>query len=227
MCWQCDNPDGTTEEYLDVLRATIRDHGWAVQYVESENRPFAYTVGLPGRGLPELLMTGLPADTACRVLNSIAHMIVDDGTLLTPAMHIDYEDRFLIEVVEVEHPDVHLKPRVAPAMFAEAFSRPTSPAVQSLFGYTGPRVFAILGRWFDAEIRAGRMREQPTPLLVQQLLGPIMFHLFTRPLAENASIPVLPDVDTVCDVFAENFLRAVTIGTQRSVTPSRERKRKP
>lgn len=119
------------------------------------------------------------------------------------------------------------EPRVAPAMFAEAFSRPTSPAVQSLFGYTGPRVFAILGRWFDAEIRAGRMREQPTPLLVQQLLGPIMFHLFIRPLAENASIPVLPDVDTVCDVFAENFLRAVTIGTQRSVTPSRERKRNP
>lgn len=36
-------------------------------------------------------------------------MIVDDGTTLEPAMHIDFEDRFLIEVVEVEHPDVHLK----------------------------------------------------------------------------------------------------------------------
>nr|WP_156686303.1 DUF4262 domain-containing protein [Mycobacterium sp. Marseille-P9652] len=109
MCWQCDNPGGTTEEYLDELRATILDHGWAVQYVESENRPFAYTVGLHGRGLPELLMTGLPPDTSCRVLNSIAHMIVDDGTHLAPAMHIDYENRFLIEVTEVEHPDVHLK----------------------------------------------------------------------------------------------------------------------
>lgn len=119
------------------------------------------------------------------------------------------------------------EPRVAPAMFAEAFSRPTSPAVQSLFGYTGPRVFAILGRWFDAEIRAGRMREQPTPLLVQQLLGPIMFHLFTRPATENASIPVFPDVDTVCGVFAENFLRAVTTGTQQTAAPSRERDRNP
>ncbi len=53
MCWQCDNPSATTEDYLNVLRATIRrDHGWAVQYVESDNRPFAYTVGLHSRGCP-------------------------------------------------------------------------------------------------------------------------------------------------------------------------------
>jgi hypothetical protein len=109
MCWQCDNPDGTTEDYLRELRETIQHHGWAVQYVESDKRPFAYTVGLHTRGLPELVMTGLTADVCCRVLNSIAHMAVDRGTVLAPAMHIDYEDRFLIEVVHVEHPDVHLK----------------------------------------------------------------------------------------------------------------------
>jgi len=33
MCWQCDNPGGTTKEYLDELRETIRVHGWAVQGV--------------------------------------------------------------------------------------------------------------------------------------------------------------------------------------------------
>lgn len=128
MCWQCDHPDATAEEYRDILRDTIRDHGWAVQYVESDRRPFAYTVGLHGRGLPELLITGLPADTACRVLNSLAHMIVDDGTTLAPAMHIDYQDRFLIEVVEVEHPDVHL--RYAVELF-------------------GPRVRALQMVWAD------------------------------------------------------------------------------
>lgn len=122
MCWQCDNPSGTTEDYLNELRATIEDHGWAVQFVESENRPFAYTVGLCDLGLPELLITGLSAKVSVRVLNSIAHMIVDDGTVLVPAMHIDYQDRFLIEVVEVEHPDVHLK-------FA---SRLFGPRVQAL-----------------------------------------------------------------------------------------------
>jgi hypothetical protein len=53
MCWQCDNPNGTTEDSLN-----------------------------------ELLV------------------MVDDGTILAPAMHIDYQDRFL---VEVDCPDVHLK----------------------------------------------------------------------------------------------------------------------
>ncbi len=108
MCWKCDNPNGTEEEYLDGLRATIDDHGWAVQYVESDKRPFAYTVGLTRRGLPELVITGMAPRTSMRLLNSIAHMITDDGTVLAPAMHIDYQNEFLLEVVEVEHPDVHL-----------------------------------------------------------------------------------------------------------------------
>ena len=113
MCWQCDNPHGTIDEYLDSLRDTIADHGWVVQFVEDERRPFAYTIGLHECGLPELLITGLQAQKSTRVLNSIAHMIVDDGTTLQPAVHIDYQGEFLLEVVEVEHPDVHLKFAVA------------------------------------------------------------------------------------------------------------------
>ncbi len=95
MCWKCDNPNGTIEDYLDELRRAMRDHGWAVQFVEHDKRPLAYTVGLHSRGLPELLITGLNPRVSTRVLNSIAHMIVDD--------------RFLMEVVEVDHPEVHLK----------------------------------------------------------------------------------------------------------------------
>lgn len=109
MCWQCDNPNGTTDQYLDELREIIADHGWAVQYVEDRSRPFAYTVGLTDRGLPELLITGMPAQKSARMLNSIAHQIVDDGMRLRPAVHIDYQGELLLEVVEVEHPDVHLK----------------------------------------------------------------------------------------------------------------------
>jgi hypothetical protein len=110
MCWKCENPNGTTEDYLEELRRMMRGHhGWAVQFVEHDKRPFAYTVGLHNRGLPELLITGLNPEVSTRVLNSIAHQIVDEDMVLAPAMHIDYEDRFLIEVVEVGHPDVHLK----------------------------------------------------------------------------------------------------------------------
>lgn len=109
MCWQCENPNGTTEEYLAELRDVIADHGWVVQYVEDASRPFAYTIGLSHRGLPELLITGMQSQKSARVLNSIAHQIVDDGMVLAPAVHIDYQGEFLLEVVEVEHPDVHLK----------------------------------------------------------------------------------------------------------------------
>ncbi|MGV0602946.1 DUF4262 domain-containing protein [Mycolicibacterium pulveris] len=54
MCWRCDNPDRPIEDYLDELWAIIRDHGWAVQFVEDEKRPFAYTIGLHDLGVPEL-----------------------------------------------------------------------------------------------------------------------------------------------------------------------------
>ena len=109
MCWQCDNPQRTTQDYLQILREIIRGHGWAVQFVESEQRPFAYTIGLHDKGLPELLITGLPPRTSARLLNSIAHQIFEDGVVLHPAMHIDFQSEFFLEVVEVEHPDVHLK----------------------------------------------------------------------------------------------------------------------
>jgi AcrR family transcriptional regulator len=106
------------------------------------------------------------------------------------------------------------EPRVAPAMFAEAFSRPNSPAVRSLFGYSGPRVFGVLGRWFETEIRSGQLRALPPLLLVQQLLGPIMIHLFMRPVAENIPATPMPDIDTMCDVFADAFIRAVGMAVE-------------
>ncbi|MUL67176.1 hypothetical protein BOO86_22065 [Mycobacterium sp. CBMA 234] len=113
MCWQCDNPDGTDEEYLDILRGMVRDHGWTVQFVEDGRRPFAYTIGLHDIGLPEMMITGMQPEPSARVLGSLAHQITEDGTFLRPAMHINYQNEFLFEVVDVEHPDVHLKYAVA------------------------------------------------------------------------------------------------------------------
>ena len=70
-----------------------------------------------------MLITGLPARTSKRLLNSIAHDMVDDGTVLRPAIHIDYQSEFLLEVVKVDHPDVHLG-------FAVAICGPDVRAVQ-------------------------------------------------------------------------------------------------
>ncbi|WP_273735199.1 TetR/AcrR family transcriptional regulator [Mycolicibacterium septicum] len=103
------------------------------------------------------------------------------------------------------------EPRVVPAMFAEAFARPNSPAVQSLFSYTGPRVFSVLGRWFADEIDAGNLRDLPVVMLTQQFLGPMMFHIFTRP----ALPPPLPALDEVCEFFADTFLHAAATPTGR------------
>ena len=58
MCWLCDHPEATRNDYFDVLREKMRKNGWAIQYVE-DRIPFAYTIGLHDCGLPELLVTGV------------------------------------------------------------------------------------------------------------------------------------------------------------------------
>src|SRR5262249_52869691 len=113
MCWQCDDPsDGDAEGYLDELRATIRIHGWAVQGVEDDRLPYAYTIGLHDRGLPELLVTGLPPEGAAGLLNDVAGAAVD-GRDLAPGAHIAVGAGPLLEIVEVGHPDAHMNFAVA------------------------------------------------------------------------------------------------------------------
>lgn len=108
MCWQCDNPHATVDDYLNLLRDLIRDNGWVAQFVEKERRPFGYTVGLHDWGLPELMITGLPQHRCQLLLNSVAHQMVDEAMQLKPGEYIDFQGELLLEVVEVDHPDVHL-----------------------------------------------------------------------------------------------------------------------
>jgi AcrR family transcriptional regulator len=110
------------------------------------------------------------------------------------------------------------EPRVTPAMFAEASSRPRSAAVQSLLRYTAPRLFGTLGEWFDAEIRAGRIRDQSVIVLAQQLLGPITIHMLMRPAFPDVQGLTLPDIDDACEAFAANFIRAVATPGARKRT---------
>ena len=122
MCWQCDNPNSTTEEYLDELRATIRIHGWAVQGVEDDRLPYAYTIGLHDRGLPELLVTGLSPEGAAGLLNDVAGAAMA-GRDLAPGVHIAVGAGPLLEIVEVDHPDAHMN-------FAVALGGPDIRALQ-------------------------------------------------------------------------------------------------
>jgi hypothetical protein len=112
MCWQCDHPNATADDYLDELRMTMLEHGWAVQYVESDRTPFGYTVGLHDCGLPELMITGVSAERAGRLLNTVAKDMMG-GTVLSPGQKIAIRSGPLVEIVEVANPDAHLKWAVA------------------------------------------------------------------------------------------------------------------
>ncbi len=92
--------DYLTEEVLPIIARC----GWMVQAVEGSGpyAPFAYTVGLTARGLPELLVTGLQDTAAATILNRVAA-----GPELAPGDIFDFDGRN-VEVVHVPHPEAHL-----------------------------------------------------------------------------------------------------------------------
>jgi Domain of unknown function (DUF4262) len=145
MCWQCDNPDRTIDDYFDEVRETIRKHGWMVQYVESDRTPLAYTIGLHDWGLPELLMTAASPQRATRLLNTLARDAMA-GTALTPGKQIKIPAGPRVEIVEMSRPDAHLK-------FAVALGGPDIRALQVVWADGR-------GRWpWSAAFCDGRRRQ--------------------------------------------------------------------
>jgi hypothetical protein len=114
MCWMCDHPGSTYQDWLDHVRGLMLRHGWAVQYVGRDGirAPFAYTVGLSELGLPELLATGLAPPRATALLNRAADRVLE-GHLPAPGEVLEVAGLPPLEVVMVEHPDAHLYTAVA------------------------------------------------------------------------------------------------------------------
>lgn len=106
MCWLCDHPTATRQDYLDLLRSKMRTKGWTVQYVE-DRTPFAYTVGLHDWGRPELLVTSVSPPRALRLLNAVAREALS-GADLRPGGRLKVMQGPWVEFVEVGHPDVHM-----------------------------------------------------------------------------------------------------------------------
>jgi hypothetical protein len=145
MCWRCDNPGATDEDYLDELRDIIRAHGWAVQAVEHDRRPYAYSIGLHDHGMPELLVTGLsPPDAAALINWSAAHLV--RGLGISAGQQFTDPSGRLLEVVDVDHPDAHMT-------FAVALGGPDITAQQLVWADRN-------GRWpWDARWSHGRRRQ--------------------------------------------------------------------
>ncbi len=101
------------------------------------------------------------------------------------------------------------EPRVGPAILAEVFARPASPTVQTLSQHAAPRMLNVLGTWLNTQIEQGLIRDLAMPLLIQQLMGPMVIHMLGRPAVSALEVVELPDLDTTCREFTTNFIRAV------------------
>ena len=184
-------------------------------------------------GLSAATIEAIAARAGCSVQSLYAIFGTRDGLLRivfdrhSPLLDIE---EFLAE----DHTDLHAtvrrlyalladslsrEPRVAPAMFAEALARPTSPAMQTLLNYKGPQVVAVVGQWLTTEIEAGRIRDLPVPLLIQELVAPMVIHMLLRPNTAHLPGIDLPDIDTVCDVFSDGFIRAAGNAPTTAATP--------
>lgn len=131
MCWQCDNPDKTQADYLALLRDEIAARGWVVQYDECDRMPYAYTIGMHHRGLPEFLVTGLDPKRAQWLLNTFAKRALA-GRLPVPGNQVWLPTGTRVELVELARPDAHMDMAV---------------------GIEGPDVSAIQLVWADGRGR--------------------------------------------------------------------------
>ncbi|MEV6827137.1 DUF4262 domain-containing protein [Amycolatopsis sp. NPDC051102] len=131
MCRLCDNPD--RPGYLERLREGVADRGWLVQGVEGAGPypPWAYTIGLSGYDLPELVVTGLPVRPAAGLLNGVAAHVLH-ASPPSPGERIPLQDGPLVEVVPLTEPSAHL-------VFAAALYGPEIRALQLVHADTQGR----------------------------------------------------------------------------------------
>ncbi|GGL92985.1 DUF4262 domain-containing protein [Micromonospora yangpuensis] len=81
------------DEILDIQRRHITETGWAVTAVlpapGTTDSPFAYTVGLTERHLPELVIAGLDPRIAQILLNDLAGRVHTGAARLTHGHRVD------------------------------------------------------------------------------------------------------------------------------------------
>ncbi|OAA18079.1 transcriptional regulator [Frankia sp. EI5c] len=100
------------------------------------------------------------------------------------------------------------RPRVMPAMMAELLAHPHTPDTQAMVAYHLPRVLGGVGGWLGEQIAAGRLRDLSIPLLLHQMVGPLVFHLMVRAALGPSPELDLPDLGQTCEILADAFLRA-------------------
>jgi hypothetical protein len=157
MCWQCDHPESTWQEYLDHMQGLIDRFGWAVVGIEDDqiHPAWAYTLGLTPHGSPELVVTGLPLPRTTWLLNAVAPYVLDTA-VPRPGEEIVVEGGPSMEVVRVGEPTAHLE-------LAVEFYGSGIQALQLVYADD-------CGRWpWDAGFRGHQGRQ---PVLGQRAAAP-------------------------------------------------------
>jgi hypothetical protein len=110
MCWQCDHPGSTYQDYLHHMRDLMKCHGWAVQGVGGDriHPPWAYTVGLTEFGEPEFVVTGMRLGHAAELLNNVAAHVLRYKAP-DPGEQVPLTGGPLIQIVTVAEPSAHLR----------------------------------------------------------------------------------------------------------------------
>lgn len=104
------------DEYDQLCMKMIAEHGWMVQGVfpraGDDGEPFSYTVGLTLAGLPELVISGLPAELAGGLLNTAAQQSLTEeftaGQVLTETASVP------LRAVEAPTAEVNMARRLYP-----------------------------------------------------------------------------------------------------------------
>jgi len=101
------------------------------------------------------------------------------------------------------------EPRVAPAMLADLLASPDGAAGR-LFADYFPLALSTIGGWLHRQVAAGAIRDIPVPLLMEQLIGPLLAHLLLRPAAGQMGWD-MPDLEQMASTFTAMFLNAVAV----------------
>ena len=182
-------------------------------------------------GVSSATLEAIAADADCSVHSLYAVFGGRDGLLqavydrYVPPVDIDgvitgSSDADLTETVTAVYralAQLYLRePRVLPAVLAETLARPAGSGAGVLIEHGALRMIATLGRWLDGEVAAGRIRDLPRALLIQQLVSPVSVHAIMRPGLVNFPQVALPNLDESCNVFADAFVRAVAVPQESS-----------
>jgi len=77
MCWECDHPESSHQDFLDHMQGLIDRVGWAVAGIEADriHPAWAYTIGLTPPLGEEVLVEGGPLMEVVRVTEPTAHLV--------------------------------------------------------------------------------------------------------------------------------------------------------